>query len=69
MGSLAAALVKAYRLALSPFLAPRCRFHPSCSEYTVEALERHGLIKGGTLAAKRIARCRPGGDSGYDPFP
>lgn len=69
MGRLAVRLVKIYRLALSPLLAPRCRFQPSCSDYTIEALEKHGLFKGGLLAAKRIARCRPGGGSGYDPVP
>ena len=69
MGRLAAWLVKAYRLALSPLLAPRCRFQPSCSDYTIEALEKHGLFKGGLLAAKRIGRCHPGGGSGYDPVP
>ena len=69
MGRLAIWLVKAYRLALSPLLAPRCRFQPSCSDYTIEALEKYGFFKGSHLAAKRIARCRPGGGSGYDPVP
>ena len=69
MGRLAIWLVNAYRLALSPLLAPRCRFQPSCSDYTIEALEKYGFFKGSHLAAKRIARCRPGGGSGYDPVP
>ena len=69
MGRLAIWLVKAYRLALSPLLAPRCRFQPSCSDYTIEALEKYGFFKGSQLASKRIARCRPVGDSGYDPVP
>ena len=69
MGRLAIWLVKAYRLALSPLLTPRCRFQPSCSDYTIEALEKYGFFKGSHLAAKRIARCRPGGGSGYDPVP
>ena len=69
MGRLAIWLVKAYRLALSPLLAPRCRFQPSCSDYTIEALEKYGFFKGSHLAAKRIARCRPCGGSGYDPVP
>ena len=63
------ALVKLYKTVLSPILPPACRFHPTCSEYALEALERHGLIRGGWLALGRIARCHPWNDGGFDPVP
>lgn len=63
------ALIRAYQLVLSPWLGARCRFHPSCSAYAGEALQRHGLLRGGWLAAKRIGRCHPWGGSGVDPVP
>jgi putative membrane protein insertion efficiency factor len=62
-------LIRFYQLAVSPWLAPRCRFMPTCSSYAIEAVHKHGALKGSKLAAKRIARCRPGGGSGYDPVP
>ena len=62
-------LVRLYRLTLSPWLGHNCRFQPTCSQYTIEALERHGLFRGGRLAVIRIARCHPWGGSGYDPVP
>jgi len=71
--SLAAAalrgLVHLYRWFVSPMLRPACRYMPSCSEYALEALSRHGALKGGWLAAWRVARCNPWGGSGYDPVP
>lgn len=63
------ALVKTYRVAISPLLPPRCRHLPTCSEYCIEALEKHGPVRGGMLAVKRIARCHPWGTSGLDPVP
>tara|TARA_R110002096_G_scaffold15028_6_gene52916 strand:- start:327 stop:560 length:234 start_codon:yes stop_codon:yes gene_type:complete len=63
------ALVKTYRLVISPLLPPRCRHLPTCSEYCIEAIEKHGPVRGGILAAKRIARCHPWGTSGLDPVP
>jgi putative membrane protein insertion efficiency factor len=63
------ALVKLYRLAISPWLGTNCRFQPTCSQYAIEALQLHGVLKGGWLAMKRIGRCHPWGDSGYDPVP
>jgi len=63
------ALIRAYQLVLSPWLGARCRFHPSCSAYAGEALQRHGLLRGGWLATKRIGRCHPWGGSGVDPVP
>jgi len=62
-------LVKLYRLLISPWLGANCRFDPSCSSYAVEALQRHGALRGGWLAARRIGRCHPWGGSGYDPVP
>ena len=61
--------IKGYRLFLSPWLSQNCRFAPSCSAYALEALDTHGAIKGGWLAAKRVARCHPWGGRGYDPVP
>lgn len=62
-------LIRFYQLAISPWLAPRCRFMPTCSSYAIEAVRKHGALKGARLAAKRIARCHPWGGSGYDPVP
>ncbi len=61
--------VRAYRLVLSPFLGHACRFQPTCSVYALDALERHGALRGGWLALRRIGRCHPWGSSGYDPVP
>jgi putative membrane protein insertion efficiency factor len=61
--------VRAYRLLLSPWVGHGCRYQPTCSAYALEALERHGAIKGGWLAAKRVLSCHPLGGHGYDPVP
>ena len=61
--------IQAYRVAISPLLGAHCRYHPSCSAYAVEALRRHGAVRGGWLAARRVARCHPWGGSGVDPVP
>lgn len=61
--------VRAYRALLSPFLQPSCRFYPTCSDYALKALERHGALKGAWLAMRRISRCHPWGGSGLDPVP
>lgn len=61
--------VKAYRLIFSPWVGYNCRYQPTCSQYALDALRTHGGLKGGWLAAKRIARCNPWGGSGYDPVP
>jgi uncharacterized protein len=61
--------LKAYKVILSPLLPPACRYYPSCSTYAVQALRRHGLLKGGFLSAKRILKCNPLFPGGYDPVP
>ncbi|HEY8153104.1 MAG TPA: membrane protein insertion efficiency factor YidD [Myxococcota bacterium] len=63
------AAIRIYQWTLSPWLGPACRFEPSCSHYAIEAVERHGPLRGPWLAAKRLARCHPLGDHGYDPLP
>ena len=63
------ALIRGYQLTLSPFLGTQCRFIPSCSHYATEAIQRHGSRRGLWLAAKRIARCQPFCQGGYDPVP
>jgi putative membrane protein insertion efficiency factor len=61
--------VRAYQVSLGPLLPPSCRYYPSCSAYAIEALEKHGALRGSWLAAKRIARCHPFRPGGYDPVP
>jgi putative membrane protein insertion efficiency factor len=63
------AIVRTYQRLLSPLLGPRCRFAPTCSAYAVEALTRHGAVRGGWLAVRRIARCHPFNPGGHDPVP
>jgi len=58
-----------YRYSISPLLPSSCRYTPSCSQYTIEAVKKHGIIKGGWLSLKRISSCHPWGGSGYDPVP
>jgi putative membrane protein insertion efficiency factor len=62
-------LIRVYQVVLSPILPSACRYTPTCSQYTLEALKTHGLIKGGWLGAKRIVSCNPWGGKGYDPVP
>jgi putative membrane protein insertion efficiency factor len=61
--------VRAYQWTVSPLLPPACRFHPSCSEYAEQAIERHGALRGSWLAARRLCRCGPWHSGGYDPVP
>ena len=67
--ALLAAPIRVYRYAISPLLGPRCRFFPSCSEYALQALQRHGPLAGGWLAAARLCRCHPLNDGGLDLVP
>ncbi|MFO8046671.1 MAG: membrane protein insertion efficiency factor YidD [Halomonas sp.] len=69
LGGLMIGLVKVYQVTLSPLLGPRCRFWPSCSHYTVEAIQVHGPLRGGLMAVGRIVACHPGGKGGIDPVP
>jgi putative membrane protein insertion efficiency factor len=69
LGAFFVGLVRIYQWVLSPLLPNSCRFLPTCSAYAVEALQRHGVARGGWLAARRLARCHPWGGSGYDPVP
>ena len=62
-------LIKGYQYLISPLLPKSCRFLPTCSEYGLEALKQHGLIKGMLLTGRRLCRCHPWGGSGYDPVP
>lgn len=62
-------LIKGYREFISPLFPASCRYIPTCSEYSLEAIQRFGFLKGSILMIKRICRCRPGGSYGYDPVP
>ncbi|WP_210204967.1 membrane protein insertion efficiency factor YidD [Pleionea mediterranea] len=62
-------IIRLYKKALSPLLGDRCRFYPSCSSYAIEALEKHGVLRGSWLSIKRILRCHPLNDGGNDPVP
>jgi len=62
-------IVKGYQYAISPYLGSHCRYHPSCSSYAITALEKHGFVKGVHLSTKRIFRCHPWHDGGFDPVP
>lgn len=62
-------LIRFYQTAISPYTPATCRFTPTCSQYSLEALKKYGLWKGGKLAVKRIMSCHPWGKSGYDPVP
>lgn len=62
-------LIRFYQAAISPYTPAACRYTPTCSHYAAEALQKHGLFRGGWLAIKRISSCHPLGGSGYDPVP
>ncbi len=61
--------LRLYKAVVSPLLPPACRFAPTCSEYAAEAIQKHGVLRGGTLAVRRLARCGPWHPGGYDPVP
>ncbi len=62
-------VIRAYQYSISPLIGPSCRFFPSCSEYAVEAVSRHGVVRGGWLALRRVGRCHPWHPGGFDPVP
>lgn len=62
-------LIRCYKYAISPILGQNCRFYPSCSDYTAQAIEKHGALKGVHLGLKRIFRCHPWNPGGFDPVP
>ncbi|GAB6039935.1 membrane protein insertion efficiency factor YidD [Endothiovibrio diazotrophicus] len=62
-------LIRAYQYLLSPFIGQHCRFHPSCSNYTLEAIQTHGALRGGWLGLRRLLRCHPWHPGGFDPVP
>ena len=62
-------MIRGYQRAIRPWLGTRCRFHPSCSSYALEALESHGALRGGMLALGRLGRCHPLHEGGFDPVP
>lgn len=62
-------LIRGYQLFISPMLGPRCRFTPSCSQYAIQAINLHGIVKGCWLAASRLIKCNPLSEGGYDPVP
>ncbi len=69
MSRLLRGLIRAYSYLISPFMVPSCRFYPSCAAYADEAVRRHGSLRGGWLALRRILRCHPFHPGGYDPVP
>lgn len=62
-------LIRIYQKYISPLKPPSCRFYPTCSSYGIEAVEKHGVIRGGFMTLKRISRCHPFNEGGYDPVP
>jgi putative membrane protein insertion efficiency factor len=62
-------LIRIYQLIISPLIGPRCRFTPTCSQYTIEAIKLYGVVKGCWLGSKRLLKCHPLNDGGYDPVP
>lgn len=63
------ALIRGYQRFISPIFPPSCRFYPSCSEYSYQAIEKYGALRGGWLGIRRISRCHPWNPGGYDPVP
>lgn len=69
MSRIAIFLIRAYQYMISPLLGPTCRFHPTCSEYSVQAFAKYGILKGGCLSVRRVLRCHPWNRGGNDPLP
>lgn len=62
-------LIRIYQRLISPLLGPHCRYYPTCSQYSIEAIRLHGAVQGSYLGLKRLMRCHPGREGGYDPVP
>ena len=69
MSKVLIALLRAYQVVVSPFIGPRCRYYPSCSNYAIEAVRVHGALRGSGMAVWRVVRCNPLSDGGLDPVP
>ena len=69
MNKLLVGLLRAYQLLLSPMLGQNCRFYPTCSNYSIEAIRTHGAARGSLLALRRVGKCHPWNDGGFDPVP
>ena len=69
MRSLFIGIIKLYQILISPLLGPNCRFHPTCSHYAIEAIAKHGVLKGGYLSVRRLIKCHPLHEGGLDPVP
>ena len=69
MKTIALAIIQGYRRFISPLFPPSCRFYPTCSAYGYEAIERYGFLKGGWMTIRRVGRCHPFTEGGYDPVP
>lgn len=69
MSGIAVFVIKLYKIFISPLLPQACRFYPTCSTYSIEALKKHGLLRGGYLSVKRVLSCNPFGKGGFDPVP
>lgn len=69
MARILISIVKAYQLVLSPFFGQQCRFYPTCSQYSVEAIQKHGALRGTYYTVRRLTRCHPWCDGGHDPIP
>ncbi|MDA0676476.1 MAG: membrane protein insertion efficiency factor YidD [Chloroflexi bacterium] len=67
MKPLVLGLIRAYKATVSPYMPGQCRFSPTCSEYAAEAVQAYGVVKGSAMTARRLVRCRPGVEGGYDP--
>lgn len=69
MSKVLCGLIRLYQITLSPLLGANCRFHPSCSQYAIDAIQKYGAIRGSWFAARRLLRCQPFAKGGYDPVP
>ncbi|MFB9859651.1 membrane protein insertion efficiency factor YidD [Salinicoccus siamensis] len=69
MKSILLSMIRFYQKAISPMFPPSCRFYPTCSNYSIDAVQEHGAIKGGYLAVRRILKCHPFHEGGFDPVP